>query len=180
MPEVPAVPSPANMYSSQDVCAISGLSSVLVQQYADRGMLRFESVRVGDRSYRKFSYYDVVSAALMAVLRNLGISASSASGLAMGARGAMALLVDLQEAASLDWAGTQFIVIPEGGGTPVTFKRHAPLAEAMENAPDLALGTHQPDLALGKPCGFVALDLWQIIQEVNGRIAELEKSKTGR
>jgi len=61
------------VYTAQQASEASGLGNVLTQQYAERGLLRPRSIGAGGRTYRRFSYTDVLQAAVFSVLRNVGI-----------------------------------------------------------------------------------------------------------
>ncbi len=160
-------------YSAQQLAAASGLSRVLVQQYSDRGVLYSESVHVGNRTYRRFDYVEVVAAATIATLRNLGVGPSEVAKYARSAvsQWVYAIRGDADERKMFDHiAHARFTVLQESR-SPFFSPGEITLAKTMDaKVADYAIG-EKP--AMGKPCAFIAIDMETIEREVRARLKQI-------
>lgn len=154
-------------YSAQQVEAVSGLSQTLIQQYCNRKLLQFETVKVGKRTYRRFNYLEVVVAAVTATLRNLGVTPSEVMKFARAAAGQW--LLDKYGHISKTIASARFVVLQES---------YSPVFDRGENTLKYVMGSNVGQFrigsapAMGKPCAFIAIDLDEIEREVSARLKQ--------
>jgi DNA-binding transcriptional MerR regulator len=171
-------------YPASVVAAVTGLSKTLVQQYSDRGLLSFESVKAGNRTFRRFSYRDLLRAASLAVLRTVGINPLEATEIVENITTALSQYEAFTsgEFAALEdphkWRGLRFALTPDGSNVPVFYQGEVSLKEVCRTLRENLLGTVSPTTngPVFPPfvAAFVAVDVRLIVQQVDERLAKLE------
>lgn len=90
------------IFSAADVVRATGVSTSILQQWCNREIVMFSPLKIGERTFRRFSMLDTLTIAVMHSLRRLGINPLEAKELSSDARAGMGqrLLYESETAAS--------------------------------------------------------------------------------
>lgn len=103
-------------YSSGEVVQASGVSRLDLQNWCNRGILQFQDVPAGGRSYRKFSILDAFAVFVANELRQVGINPLDSKGVAALARAGVAQrFLSLKDPDFLGAPTGRFLSIPSKG-----------------------------------------------------------------
>jgi len=161
------------IYSPKEIAAASGLGEVLIQQYSNRGLLQFESVDAGGRTFRRFSLVEVFAAATISVLRNMGAVPNA---VAVAARQAAGQWLSIREEPELfsHLKGARFAVFPESM-TPHFSQTNSPMGSAVDWKNEDAIYLSESRPVFGDPRGFQVVDMERLGQDVMARLGSFEE-----